>query len=72
MKRIAILMAVVAATTFGGFAASAQVVANEYVMRFYSDSSYQEQVGEFVQNCDGSTYSWGMVTADSITDYYGC
>lgn len=72
MRKIAILFAAAASTLAGLGTAAAQPVANEEIWRFYSDSGYQNQVGEFVANCDGTYMSWGMVTEHHTYEYFGC
>lgn len=73
MKKIWIFASILSmASAIGPSTALSQPVANEYIIRYYSNSSFQTQVGEYVQNCNGTFSSWGMVTADEIYEYYGC
>ncbi|GAB5349503.1 hypothetical protein [Alteriqipengyuania sp. 357] len=45
---------------------------NAEITKYYSDSSYREQVGELVVWCDGSFHMDGMITAYDQVETFPC
>lgn len=43
-----------------------------YETHYFTDAGFEEEIGAFIEYCDGHTASWGGVSGQSTYAWYDC